>query len=78
MGQCKNCKWWDEKSFKNLHPEYNQNDLATYEWYPRIARCCKNPNLGEFCNREFGDGEIITTPDFGCILWKTKTNKNGG
>jgi hypothetical protein len=73
MNQCKNCKWWDEKSFEDLHPEYNEQDFRTYGWQPKTARYCKNPNLDEFCNLDVGDGKIIVMPNFGCVLWEAKT-----
>jgi len=64
MNTCETCKWWG-KLFLNYLEEPDSSG----------KRYCEHPDLPDFAKAEYGDAEVVTTLDFGCILWEPKTEE---
>ncbi|MFX0022182.1 MAG: hypothetical protein ACFE9S_07635 [Candidatus Hermodarchaeota archaeon] len=81
---CKTCKYW------SLIREDDYKINNDYTWFGPHGNCkiiddltCRKKDKAWTsmyceCNRYYEDQEasLITKPDFGCILWKNKNEKN--
>ena len=61
---CGNCKWWDDKPYDE-----------SWEEFPSPQHYCtflQSADGMDFACAEYGDADIVTSPNFGCIFWKKK------
>lgn len=67
FGYCKNCHWWTKRSENDTQNGYC--DLATSDW----GDADHPESLAIARDSEPHSAWLETSPDFGCVQWKERT-----